>query len=106
MSIAEAHGATLNKVNLPAGRSKQPAKFVETDSYSAELDGVDRGEPSAQAPFVVFICVPGKTEEKKWKKAVDTYVEEHDGVSSLFLSKDWVTHSIIEQQLLFGDFSL
>jgi hypothetical protein len=106
MSIAESHGATLNKVSLPAGRSKQPVKFSETESYSAELDGIDRGAPSAQAPFVIFICVPGKAEEKKWKKAVGTYVEERKGVSSLFLSKDWVTHSIIDQQLLFGDFCL
>ncbi|KAG5360420.1 BRCT-containing protein 1 [Yarrowia sp. B02] len=106
MSIAEAHGATLNKVTAPAGRSKQAAKFAETESYSAELDDVDRGSPSVEAPFVIFICVPGKAEEKKWKKALDTYVGEKDGVNSLFLSKDWVTHSIIDQQLLFGDFSL
>ncbi|KAG5368156.1 BRCT-containing protein 1 [Yarrowia sp. C11] len=106
MSIAEAHGATLNKVSMPTGRSKQAAKFVETASYTPELDGVNRGDPSVKAPFVIFICVPGKAEEKKWKKAVDTYLEDHEGVNSLFLSKDWVTHSIIDQQLLFGAFSL
>lgn len=105
MSIAEAHGATLNKVSLPAGRSKTPAQFAETETYSPELDGVDRGESSVDAPFVIFICVPGKAEEKKWKKAVQGYVGEKE-VGSMFLSKDWVTHSIIKQQLLFGDFSL
>lgn len=103
MSIAKDHQASINPIELKLGRGKKN-NFVVTETYEAVVDGVDRGEAPEKPPFVIFICVPGK-DEAKWKALFQSHLEEHKA-QGLFLSKDWVTHSIIQQELLFGEFSL